>query len=315
MKKVFLTLITIILFFTNIVIAETIGTVKTNGLNVREGAGTNFKSIMKLNSGNKVSIISEEGDWYKVEVNGKEGYVNKKYVDKTDNNSNTNGSETNTSNKTKITADSTLYVLPLLNSTKIDEIKKDEEVTLVSVNGAWSYVYSGNNSGWLFSKNLESTEIKVGQVIANSNEQANNISENNVTNNTNNTNSTNESTNKVAETNENTTIQNSTENTVNTAENSVSKNENTTNSVSTSKSTTSNTTNEDKSKVTYPVIMYVNVSAAYVRSSANTNSNIVTSLGINTSVRVISKEGDWYKVETGSGNGYMKESLLSLSKK
>lgn len=301
MKKIITSIIIVLVAFLSVsVYAASTGYVNTNSLNLRSGAGTNFNSIAKLNNGDKVTILAEEGDWYKVEANGKEGYVSKKYVTKNSDETSTEDSSEGTSNKTKLTNNSTLYVLPLLNSTKLDELKSGDEVILVSVNGMWAYVYAGNNSGWLFTKNLESTEIKIGSVSTTS---AETVSENTAVNTTV-ENKVAESTNTTATTNSaNTTAASNTTEVANTA----SSNTNTTNTVS-------NAQVADKSNVKYPVIMYVNVNAANVRSSADASSSIVTSVGKNTSVRVLSLEGDWYKVETAGGNGYMKSSLLSLSK-
>lgn len=301
MKKIITSIIIVLVAFLSVsVYAASSGTVNTNSLNLRSGAGTNFNSIAKLNNGDKVTILAEEGDWYKVEANGKEGYVSKKYVTKNSDETSTEDSSEGTSNKTKLTNNSTLYVLPLLNSTKLDELKSGDEVILVSVNGMWAYVYAGNNSGWLFTKNLESTEIKIGSVSTTS---AETVSENTAVNTTV-ENKVAESTNTTATTNSaNTTAASNTTEVANTA----SSNTNTTNTVSSAQVA-------DKSNVKYPVIMYVNVNAANVRSSADASSSIVTSVGKNTSVRVLSLEGDWYKVETAGGNGYMKSSLLSLSK-
>lgn len=301
MKKIITSIIIVLVAFLSVsVYAASTGYVNTNSLNLRSGAGTNFNSIAKLNNGDKVTILAEEGDWYKVEANGKEGYVSKKYVTKNSDETSTEDSSEGTSNKTKLTNNSTLYVLPLLNSTKLDELKSGDEVILVSVNGMWAYVYAGNNSGWLFTKNLESTEIKIGSVSTTS---AETVSENTAVNTTV-ENKVAESTNTTATTNSaNTTAASNTTEVANTA----SSNTNTTNTVS-------NAQVADKSNVKYPVIMYVNVNAANVRSSADASSSIVTSVGKNTSVRVLSLEGDWYKVETAGGGGYMKSSLLSLSK-
>ena len=299
MKKIITSIIIVLVAFLSVsVYAASSGTVNTNSLNLRSGAGTNFNSIAKLNNGDKVTILAEEGDWYKVEANGKEGYVSKKYVTKNSDETSTEDSSEGTSNKTKLTNNSTLYVLPLLNSTKLDELKSGDEVILVSVNGMWAYVYAGNNSGWLFTKNLESTEIKIGSVSTTS---AETVSENTAVNTT--------VENKVAESTNTTATTNSANTTTATTEvaNTVSTNTSTTNTVSSAQVA-------DKSNVKYPVIMYVNVNAANVRSSADASSSIVTSVGKNTSVRVLSLEGDWYKVETAGGGGYMKSSLLSLSK-
>lgn len=198
---------------------------------------------------------------------------------------------------TKLLKGSSLYVLPLLNSTKIDELKKDDKITVVSVNGDWAYIYSEKNAGWVFADNVES--------IKNSKKESENA-EGNLENSTNSTNTT---------SNENVTnVQNFTDtsnnvNSTNEINSDDDSDKNTANSNDSNKSNTSSKTN-----VKYPMTMYVNVSAAYIRSSASASSDKVTSVGLNCPVTVLSKEGDWYKVEVSEGKGYMKSSLLSLDK-
>ncbi len=57
------------------------GTVNVNpsfGLNVRDGAWGD--KIGKLKDGDKIDIIGQEGDWYKIKFNGKTGFVYKNYI-------------------------------------------------------------------------------------------------------------------------------------------------------------------------------------------------------------------------------------------
>ena len=57
--------------------ASQIGTVTTGGsnLNVRTGAGTENPAITRLPNGAQVEVIGREGDWYKVRLAEREGYV------------------------------------------------------------------------------------------------------------------------------------------------------------------------------------------------------------------------------------------------
>ena len=52
----------------------------SNSLNVREKASVNSSVIGSLNRHSKVTIVGEEGDFYKIEFNGSYGYVSKEYV-------------------------------------------------------------------------------------------------------------------------------------------------------------------------------------------------------------------------------------------
>ena len=52
----------------------------SSSLNVREGAGTSSKVIGSLSGNTKVTIVGEEGAFYKIEYKGSHGYVAKEYI-------------------------------------------------------------------------------------------------------------------------------------------------------------------------------------------------------------------------------------------
>ena len=61
----------------------TTGKVVTQGsrLNLRTGAGMNYEIIDQLRPGEEVTVIGTEGDWYKVTVPEKTGYVHSDYLE------------------------------------------------------------------------------------------------------------------------------------------------------------------------------------------------------------------------------------------
>ena len=61
----------------------TTGKVTTNGgrLNLRTGAGMSYQIIDQLRNGEVVTVIGTEGDWYKVVVPEKTGYVHSDYLE------------------------------------------------------------------------------------------------------------------------------------------------------------------------------------------------------------------------------------------
>lgn len=62
-------------------VTEKDGTVNaTEGLRVREGAGTNTKILGVLNHGSSVKIVDTNGSWYKIKYGSGYGYVHKDYV-------------------------------------------------------------------------------------------------------------------------------------------------------------------------------------------------------------------------------------------
>lgn len=291
------------------------GTVNVEELNLRESASTSSKVLGKLVSGTKLTILSTEGDWYKVNYNGKEGYVSKIYINEitdenTSNSNNLNNSENTESissnnstdsnglikgKNTNLTEDTTLYVLPLVNSTKLNLIKKDTEVLVVSVNGLWTYIHTDNESGWVMSSKLR--PIKVASEEKNEESITENASENS----------------KNTSETENTSQSSNTTNSSNAANETV--NENTeSNKTTNSEKNTSNENLTSSSSKEYPITMYVNVDAVNIRSKASTSSDKVTSIGKNVPVRVTGKEGEWYKVEVSDGKGYILSTYLSKQK-
>ena len=59
------------------------GKVITNGsrLNVRTGAGMNHEIIDQLRPGEEVVVVGVEGDWYRIKVPEKNGYVHRNYLE------------------------------------------------------------------------------------------------------------------------------------------------------------------------------------------------------------------------------------------
>lgn len=55
--------------------------VNADSLNVRKGPSISFDIIGKLSGGDKVKVIGESNGWYKIEYNGKYGYVSGSYIE------------------------------------------------------------------------------------------------------------------------------------------------------------------------------------------------------------------------------------------
>lgn len=63
------------------VLATSVGTVKGNNVNVRSEASLTSKVLVQKDTGDTVTIISKEGDWYKIQLSeGKIAYMFAKYV-------------------------------------------------------------------------------------------------------------------------------------------------------------------------------------------------------------------------------------------
>ena len=159
--------VALMIVFTNEVEAST-GTVTTETLNLRSEASTNSSVIELLNANEKLDIISEDGNWYKVEHNGKEGYVSKEYVElnsedttnKPEQSENTNLSnvtnqsaniEVNTA--IKLEKDTVIKILPLINSNNLGNVKAGEEITVIAKANNWIFVQTADIAGWIINVN------------------------------------------------------------------------------------------------------------------------------------------------------------------
>lgn len=59
------------------------GYVSAEGLRVREEPSTDSKELDSLSKNDEVKIIGQTGNWYKIKINGKTGYVSAKYISDT----------------------------------------------------------------------------------------------------------------------------------------------------------------------------------------------------------------------------------------
>lgn len=295
MKKIATTIIMIIIMTMIATVAwAATGTVNTQDLNMRDGASTSKNVIKQLAKGTEVNILSEEGEWYQISVNNITGYVNKKYIDKKEetvtedpNKGTVNTNPDMINDVSKIKETTTVYVLPLLNSTKIATIDQNTIIDIISEAGNWCYIQNDDVSGWVMASKIRGKKKNTGDTSAEITNVVNNtVSNNDVENEVN-----------VVEQVNDITTPNQTENNI-------------VNEVNT---TVSNTVDKktSESNTSYPVQMYVNVEAVYVRESATKDSKAVTSIGKGTPVRVTGESGDWYKVEVSDGKGYVMKQFLS----
>lgn len=291
-----------------------IGTVTTETLNLRKEPSTSSAKLELLNEGDEVKIISEEGNWYKVQFKDKEGYVSKDYVaiedgqevpqeptstqnkpedsnntDKTDDTNNPNDQNNpNTmeqdnsirANTTiKLDKDVIIKILPLINSNNLGNVSAGEEITVITTANNWIFVQTNEIAGWIVK------DSSVGQTIQNEpkenedNSAGNNEENNGSDNEENNTNNNDEHNNSNGNNSEN-----------------------------------SSNSNEDGTNYEQSVTKYINGSSVYMRSEPSTRSDVVTILIKNTDVTVTGESGDWYKVKFDEYSGYIYKELLSNEK-
>jgi len=78
--------------------ADSTGVVTTSRLNVRKGPSTKYSRMGNLYKNKSVTILSSKGNWYKINFNGKEGWVSKNYIKVNGNSTSQNSSQNNSNN-------------------------------------------------------------------------------------------------------------------------------------------------------------------------------------------------------------------------
>ena len=129
----------------------------SSSLNVREGASTSSKVIGSLSGNTKVTIVGEEGAFYKIEYKGSHGYVAKEYIkDVTESNNSNQGTQTPEKPSTPETTKKTgiVNVSSSLNvregastsSKVIGSLSGNTKVTIVGEEGAFYKIeYKGSH--------------------------------------------------------------------------------------------------------------------------------------------------------------------------
>ncbi|MBQ3408074.1 MAG: C40 family peptidase [Clostridia bacterium] len=273
----------------------TTGTVVGDNLRVRKEENVASEVIDLLDENDKVEILGENGDWYKVKVNGKVGYVNKQYIkvqegnvinnETTNSEENTNtASNENTENNeeaqskendetdektalepneqvkqpknVKFSTNVELKTMPLISGSAISTTNSNETYEVISIAGLWSYVKSDNKEGWVLTE--KSTEV------TDSNSKEASQEENNT-----------EETNREEE-----------------------------------------KTEESSTEKLYsnPKTYYVKGTSVNARSAASKTATVVKVLNTNNEVKVIGEDESWYVAEINGDKAYIAKSLLSSEK-
>lgn len=145
--------------------------IKSSSVNVRSSASTSSQVVTTLSQNTQIKLVGEDGEWYKVEVNGKNGYILKSLVsDKkvevtsrsavpvreknqntstnTTNNNNTNNSKTEVANQTNTannTGNKTQEKQTSANTTsQVSSSKGEQVIAYAKQYLGCKYVYGGS---------------------------------------------------------------------------------------------------------------------------------------------------------------------------
>lgn len=145
------------------------GEVTASNLNVRASASTNSKIISSLRKGTKVDLQDKTGDWYKVKIGSRSGYIHGKYVKEiisTSSGSDSSGdssSEPVELERGEVTA-SNLNVRSSASTSSaiISSLRKGTKVDLLGKTGDWFEIKVGNRSGYIHGKYVKVSIVSSG---------------------------------------------------------------------------------------------------------------------------------------------------------
>ncbi|WP_416420375.1 SH3 domain-containing protein [Priestia aryabhattai] len=143
-------------------------TVTASTLNVRSGAGTNYASIGSVTKGQKLSVMSKSGSWYKINYNGRTGYVSSDYVQ---------ASGTTTAPTTP-PAESTTYTVTAstlnvrsgagTNYASIGSVTKGQKLSVVSKSGSWYKINYNGRRGYVSSDYVQASATASPKLVVDS---------------------------------------------------------------------------------------------------------------------------------------------------
>lgn len=263
-KKVSVATIVGLAIFGTTVFASTGKVYNTSqGLVLRGAASKTGAPLATVPNDKEFEILEDLGEWYKVNVDGKEGYLFAEYVKvieetpveepPVEEQPETNDPVENTTPSTTKT-ETKIYKLPLITSSNIGTIPANTELKIEKTLNNWAYVSYNNVNGWIrtYNYNAETVETPEPENVPEEPEET------------------------PVETPEATPTTQPTENT----------------DLSFTKG-------------------YINSSSVNVRKGPSTETEIVTTLILNTGVTITAQTDEWYKITYGDYTGYIYKPLIS----
>jgi len=281
------------LLFINISFAANTGKIIVDTAKLREQPNTDSKVLELIAIDEKVEILENQDNWYKVQYKKMVGFIrsdliqmeneeNKNVINSTNStetnnteNQNTNNTETTLSENTtvetsvtpveetiiekgkyKVSGNVKLKIIPLISAIELNEVNKDVEVEVTEILNDWVKIKTTDGKeGWIRKDKLVKKQENA--------QEANSVDENKDT-------QTDKEPKKPVE-------------------------------------TTPQTTNTSKT-------MYVNSQTINVRQKADKTSKVIKQLSVNTQVTVLSTSNGWAYVDVSGIKGYIAENLLSSTK-
>ncbi|PVE79278.1 hypothetical protein DC421_25520 [Priestia megaterium] len=138
-------------------------TVTASTLNVRSGAGTSYAAIGSVTKGQKLSVVSKSGSWYKINYSGRTGYVSSDYVQ-------ASGTTPPAESTTYTVTASTLNVRSGAGTSyaSIGSVTKGQKLSVVSKSGSWYKINYNGRTGYVSSDYVQSSATASPKLVVDS---------------------------------------------------------------------------------------------------------------------------------------------------
>ncbi|KFN01828.1 peptidoglycan endopeptidase [Bacillus clarus] len=135
-------------------------TVTADVLHVRTGSSTSHDIISRVYNGQTLNVIGEENGWFKINHNGKTGYVSGEFVSKNGEQTNVSG---NTGGKNKVTAD-VLRVRtgPNTSSSIVGRVYEGQTLKVIGQENGWLKINHNGQTGYVSSAFVSGASSNTG---------------------------------------------------------------------------------------------------------------------------------------------------------
>ncbi|MEI2462629.1 N-acetylmuramoyl-L-alanine amidase [Niallia taxi] len=135
------------------------GTITEGGIRLRKGPGTDYQVITTLSKNMTVTILSNEGNWTKIQSQSGTGWVNSEYISSATTQAPAEDSQDDT---TAVVSENNINVRDTasLNGEVIGKLAEGTVIHIVAEDGDWVKIQFSGNTGWVY-KSLLQDESKV----------------------------------------------------------------------------------------------------------------------------------------------------------
>ncbi|HHI3614328.1 TPA: SH3 domain-containing protein [Bacillus anthracis] len=142
-------------------------TVNASVLHVRAGSSTSHDIISRVYNGQSLNVIGEENGWYKININGKTGFVSGEFVSK---NGTSNSNVSTTGGKNKVTADVLrVRTAPNTSSSVSGRVYEGQTLNVIGQENGWVKINHNGQVGYVSGEFVSGVSSNAGSSNSNTN--------------------------------------------------------------------------------------------------------------------------------------------------